>query len=106
MRKEKILELARGYWGKGGNCNAIARATVEKGLSRQKGDRHLKKRNTRRLWIQQVNAGCREHDLPYNKLMYGLSQAKVEVNRKVLSDLARNEPLSFRSLVEVAKVFW
>ena len=106
MRKEKILELARGMWGKGKNCNAIARTRVEKALSHQFRDRKLKKRDARKLWIQQLNAGAREHRLEYNKLVYGLSQAKVGVNRKVMADLAGTEPLSFRALAEVAKVFW
>jgi large subunit ribosomal protein L20 len=106
MRKEKILELARGMFGKNKNCNAIARTRVEKGLSHQFRDRKMKKRDARTLWIQQLNAGAREYDLPYNKLIHGLSQAKVGVNRKVLADLAVNEPLSFRALAEVAKVFW
>lgn len=106
MRKEKILELARGYWGKGKNCNAIARQRVEKALTHQFRDRKIKKRDARKLWIQQVNAGSREHGVEYNKLIHGLSEAKVEVNRKIMANLAATEPLSFRALVEVAKVFW
>lgn len=106
MRKEKILELARGYFGKGKNCNVIARTRVEKGLSHQFRDRKMKKRDARKLWIVKLNAGAREYGLPYNKLVRGLAEAKVEVNRKVLADMAVNEPLSFRALAEVAKVFW
>jgi large subunit ribosomal protein L20 len=106
MRKEKILELSRGYWGKGKNCNVIARTRVEKALSHQFRDRKMKKRDARSLWIQQLNAGSREHGLEYSKLINGLSEAKVEVNRKVMANLAATEPLSFRALVEVAKVFW
>jgi len=100
------MELARGYFGKGKNCNAIARTRVEKALSHQFRDRKIKKRDARKLWIMKLNAGAREHGLAYNQLVHGLSQAKVEVNRKVLADLAVNEPLSFRALAEVAKVFW
>jgi len=106
MRKEKILELSRGYWGKGKNCNVIARTRVEKALSHQFRDRKIKKRDARSLWIMQINAAARELNVPYNHFIHGLLQAKVLVNRKVMADMAANEPLSFRALTEVARVFW
>ena len=105
MNKAKVLERARGYWGKGKNCNRVARTRVEKGLQHQFRDRKIKKRDARKLWIMQVNAGSREQGLAYNELIYGLGQANVLVNRKVMADLAKNEPLSFRALVEIGKVF-
>ena len=78
---------------------------MEKGLTKQLRDRRHKKRDMRTLWIMQMNAGSREHNVNYSQMIYGLSQANVVVNRKVMSDLAKTEPLSFRALAEIAKVF-
>ena len=105
MRKEKILDLARGYYGRGKNCNVLARERVEKGLGYAYRDRKVKKREARTAWVMQLNAGGREHGVSYSRLVAGLNRAGVEVNRKVMADLARNEPLSFRTLAEVAKLF-
>jgi large subunit ribosomal protein L20 len=105
MRKEKILERARGYWGRGKNCNKLARERVEKGLTYQYRDRKVKKREANKIWIMQTNAGSREHGLPYSKLMNGLHQGGILVNKKVLADMAKTEPLSFKALVQIAKAF-
>lgn len=93
------------YYGKAKNCNAIARQSVEKGLTKQFRDRRAKKRDVRTLWITQMNAGSREHGVNYSQMVFGLSEAKVEVNRKIIADIAKNEPMSFRALAEIAKVF-
>jgi len=78
---------------------------VEKGLTYQYRDRKARRRERRSLWIQQVNAGARDYDVSYSRLVHGLAQANVKVDRKILSGLAITEPLSFRALVEISKLF-
>ncbi|MEK9722724.1 MAG: 50S ribosomal protein L20 [Rhodospirillaceae bacterium] len=102
-RHKKILKLARGYRGRSKNNIRIAIERVEKGLQYAYRDRRTKKRNFRSLWIQRINAGAREHGLTYSQLIAGLSKAEIEIDRKVLSDLATNEPEAFKSLVEQAQ---
>lgn len=105
MRKEKILDLARGFWGRNKNCNKLARMKVEKGLVYQYRDRKVKKREMRSLWVQNTNAAAREYDLSYSKLAHGLTEANVMLNKKVLADLARHEPWSFGACVQIAKLY-
>jgi large subunit ribosomal protein L20 len=78
---------------------------VEKGLQYAYAGRKMKKRNMRSMWIQRVNAGARQHGTSYSELIFGLDQAGVSLNRKVLSELAANEPYSFRAVVETSKMF-
>ncbi|MCP5366498.1 MAG: 50S ribosomal protein L20 [Hyphomicrobiales bacterium] len=102
-RHKKVLNLAKGYRGRNKNTIRIAMERVEKGLQYAYRDRRTRKRNFRRLWIQRINAGARDHGLTYSQLMNGLTKAGVELDRKVLSDLAVHEPDAFKSLVEQAQ---
>lgn len=102
-RHKKVIKQARGYRGRNSTNFRIAIERVEKGLQYAYRDRRAKKRNFRRLWIQRINAGAREHGLTYSQLINGLSKAGVEIDRKVLSDLAVREPESFKALVDQAQ---
>jgi large subunit ribosomal protein L20 len=102
-RHKKVIKLAKGYRGRGGTNYRIALEKVEKALRYAYRDRKARKREFRALWIQRINAGARAHGLTYSKLMAGLKQAGIEIDRKVLSDLAIGEPESFTSLVKQAQ---
>ena len=102
-RHKKIIKRAEGYRGRGNNVFTVAIERVEKGLQYAYRDRRTKKRNFRALWIQRINAGAREHGLTYSQFMNGIKRAGIELDRKVLSDLAVREPDAFKSLVEQAK---
>jgi len=102
-KHKKILNQAKGYYGRRKNTIRIARQAVEKGQQYAYRDRRVKKRNFRALWIQRINAAARELGLTYARLIDGLSKAGVEVDRKVLSDLAIHEPAAFAALAEQAK---
>mmetsp|Transcript_37130 Transcript_37130/g.63757 ORF Transcript_37130/g.63757 Transcript_37130/m.63757 type:complete len:175 (-) Transcript_37130:180-704(-) len=102
-RRSKIFQLAKGYRGRAKNCYRIAIRRVEKGLRYAFRDRKAKKREARQTWIMQVGAGAREHGLGYGRLIHGLQLAEIGVNRKMLSELAQQEPYSFRAIVEEAK---
>jgi len=103
QRRKKILKLAKGYRGRSKNNFRLAIERVEKGLQYAYRDRRNKKRTFRRLWIQRINAGAREHGLTYSQFMNGLSRTGIELDRKVLSELATREPEAFKSLVEQAQ---
>jgi large subunit ribosomal protein L20 len=102
-RHKKVLDLAKGYRGRGSKAYRVALEKVEKGLRYAYRDRRNKKREFRSLWIQRINAGARLHNLTYSRFMDGLHKAGIEVDRKVLSDIAAQEPESFALLVEQAK---
>lgn len=102
-RHKKVLDLASGYVGRSSTSYRVALEKVEKGLRYAYRDRRNKKRDFRGLWIQRINAGAREHGLTYSKLIAGFKKAGIEVDRKVLADLAALEPESFKALVEKAK---
>ncbi len=102
-RHKKTMKLAKGYVGGRRKTYRQARETVERGLTYAYRDRKQKKRQFRRLWITRINAAAREHDLSYNRLMNGLKKAGVEINRKVLADLAVRDPAAFSRLTELAK---
>src|ERR1700747_1415685 len=91
-RHKKILDLAKGYRGRGSKAYRIAIEKVEKGLQYAYRDRRAKKRSFRGLWIQRINAGVREHGLTYSRFINGLKIAGIELDRKVVSDLAINQP--------------
>ena len=99
-RRKKILKLTRGYFGCRRNVWTVAKNTWEKGLTYAYRDR---KRNFRALWIQRINAAARMHDLSYSKLMGLLHKNGIEMNRKVLADLALNNPAAFAAVVEKVK---
>ena len=102
-RRKKVLKLAKGNFGSRGNVWTVAKNTVEKGLCYAYAHRALKKRTFRSLWITRINAAARINGLSYSKLINGLTKAGVEVNRKMLADLAVNDLAAFNQLVETAK---
>jgi large subunit ribosomal protein L20 len=102
-RKRKIIKAAKGYYGRRKNTFRVANQAVEKAGQYAYRDRRAKKRTFRALWIQRINAAARLNGLTYATFMNGLTRAGVELDRKVLSDLAVHEPEAFSSLVEQAK---
>ncbi|MEZ5893780.1 MAG: 50S ribosomal protein L20 [Parvularculaceae bacterium] len=102
-RHKKILGKAKGYYGRRKSAFRIANQAVEKAGQYAYRDRRAKKRNFRSLWIQRINAACRELDFTYARFIDGLSKAGVEVDRKVLADIAVKEPEAFKALAEKAK---
>ncbi|MBC6699294.1 MULTISPECIES: 50S ribosomal protein L20 [Hymenobacter] len=102
-RRKKIMRLAKGYYGRRKNVWTVAKNAVEKGLLYAYRDRKVKKREFRALWIQRINAGAREHGMSYSQLMGGLKKAGIDLNRKVLADLALNHPAAFKGIVEKIK---
>ncbi|SDS16624.1 LSU ribosomal protein L20P [Paenibacillaceae bacterium GAS479] len=102
-RRKRILKLAKGYFGSKHRLFKTAKEQVNKSLLYAYRDRRQRKRDFRRLWIVRINAAARMNGLSYSKFMFGLKQAGVEVNRKVLADLAVNDIGSFNSLADVAK---
>ena len=99
-RRKKILKLARGYFGCRRNVWTVAKNTWEKGLTYAYRDRKQKKRNFRALWIQRINAAARVEGLSYSQLMGLIHKAGIEINRKVLSVLALNNPAAFKAVVD------
>jgi large subunit ribosomal protein L20 len=97
------MRLAKGYFGRRKNVWTVAKNAVEKGLLYAYRDRKAKKREFRALWIQRINAGAREHGLSYSQLMGGLKKVGIDLNRKVLADLALNHPEAFKGIVEKVK---
>lgn len=102
-RKKKIMRAAKGARGGRSKLYKSAKENVERGWRYGYRDRRRKKRDFRRLWIVRINAAARQHDLSYNRFMSGLRKAGVEINRKVLADLAVRDPAAFGELAEVAK---
>src|SRR5690348_1643360 len=102
-RHKKVLELAKGYRGRGSTAYRIAIEKVEKGLQYAYRDRRNRKRDFRGLWIQRINAGVREHGLTYSQFMNGIKKAGVALDRKVLSELAIHEPAAFAQLCRQAQ---
>ena len=103
FRHKKILKLAKGYRESNSTLYRIALEKVEKGLRYAYRDRRKKKSNFRALWIQRINAGVREYGLTYSKFMNGLSKTGIEMDRKILADLAMNQPAAFAKVVEQVK---
>ena len=97
------MKLTRGYFGSRKNVWTVAKNTWEKGLTYAYRDRKAKKRNFRALWIQRINAAARVNGMSYSKLMGALHKANIDINRKVLADLAMNHPEAFAAIVEKAK---
>lgn len=102
-RRKRILKLTRGQYGCCRNVWTVAKNSWEKGLTYAYRDRKNKKRNFRALWIQRINAAARFEDLSYSKLMGLIHKAGIEINRKVLADLAMNNPEAFKAIVEKVK---
>jgi large subunit ribosomal protein L20 len=102
-RRKKILKLAKGYFGRRKNVWTVAKNAVEKGLVYAYRDRKQKKRDFRALWIQRINAGVRQHGLSYSQFMGKLHKSGIELNRKVLADLAMNHADAFKAVVDSVK---
>ena len=98
-KRKRILKLTRGYFGARKNVWTVAKNTWEKGLTYAYRDRRNKKRTFRALWIQRINAAARLEGMSYSALMGGLNKAGIEINRKVLADLAINNPEAFKAIV-------
>jgi large subunit ribosomal protein L20 len=104
-KRKRILKLTRGYFGARKNVWTVAKNTWEKGLTYAFRDRRNKKRNFRALWIQRINAAARLEGMSYSQLMGALHKAGIEINRKVLADLAVNNPAAFKALVAKVMLF-
>lgn len=102
-RRKRVLGMAKGYFGRRKNVWTVAKNAVEKALGYAYRDRRAKKRNFRALWIARINAGARMHGLSYSQLMGKLHAKNIELNRKVLADLAMNHPEAFKAVVEKVK---
>lgn len=102
-RRKKILKQAKGYRGARGKAFRAARLNVEKALQYSYRDRRVRKRQLRSLWITRINAAARMHGLSYSRFIDGLNKAGIELDRKVLADLAVNDPRGFAQIVEMAR---
>tara|TARA_B100000989_G_scaffold275628_1_gene235308 strand:- start:1352 stop:1696 length:345 start_codon:yes stop_codon:yes gene_type:complete len=102
-RRKKILKQAKGYFGRRKNVWTVAKNAVEKALVYAYRDRKTKKRNFRSLWIMRINAAAQQHGLSYNELMFKLKSNNITLNRKVLADLAMNNPNAFEAIVKSLK---
>jgi large subunit ribosomal protein L20 len=102
-RRKKILKQAKGYFGRRKNVWTVAKNAVEKALLYAYRDRRNKKRNFRALWITRINAGARQHGMSYSQFMGALKKNQIELNRKVLADLAMNQPEAFKALIDKVK---
>lgn len=102
-RRRKILKQAKGYWGRRKNVYTIAKNAVEKAMTYQYRDRKVRKREFRKLWITRINAAARQNGTTYSRLMGALSKNDIQINRKVLADLAVNDPETFTAIVNEAQ---
>jgi len=102
-KRKKVLKQAKGYFGRRKNVHTVAKNAVEKALVYAYRDRRVKKRTFRALWIQRINAGARLHGMSYSVFMGKLSKSGIELNRKVLADLAMNNPEAFKAVAEKLK---
>ncbi len=102
-RKKRVLKKAKGYWGDRSKQFEQARRTLMHALVYAYRDRKVKKRDFRKLWIARINAACREDGITYSRFMSGLKKAKIELDRKILADMAINDNKAFKKLVEMVK---
>ena len=102
-KRKKVIKAAKGYFGRRKNVHTVAKNAVEKGMQYAYRDRKNKKRTFRALWIQRINAGARLHGLSYSELMGKIHANGIELNRKVLADLAMNHPEAFKSIIDKVK---
>ncbi len=102
-RRKKVLKQAKGYFGRRKNVWTVAKNAVEKAQQYAYRDRRVKKREFRQLWIQRINAAAREHGMSYSQFMGKLSKSDIQMDRKVLADLAMNHPESFKAIVDQLK---
>ena len=102
-RRKRVLKAAKGYYGKRKNVYTVAKNVMEKGLTYSYVGRKLKKREYRALWIARINAAVREEGLTYSQFIHKLNEKNIGLNRKVLADMAMNEPESFKNLIQSVK---
>jgi large subunit ribosomal protein L20 len=102
-KRKRILKLAKGFFGRKKNVWTVAKNAIEKGLVYAYRDRKQKKREFRAVWIQRINAGARVHGLSYSEFMGKIKKAGIDLNRKVLADLAMNHPSTFEAVVKKLK---
>ncbi len=102
-RRKKVMKQAKGYFGRRKNVWTVAKNAVEKAMLYAYRDRRNKKRTFRALWITRINAGARQHGMSYSQFMGGMKANGIELNRKVLADLAMNHPEAFKAIVETVK---
>ncbi|MFK7900138.1 MAG: 50S ribosomal protein L20 [Cyclobacteriaceae bacterium] len=102
-KRKNMMKHAKGYFGRRKNVWTVAKNAVEKGWTYAYRDRKVKKREFRALWIQRINAGAREHGVSYSQLMGKLGKSEIDLNRKVLADLAMNHPEAFKAVVDQVK---
>ncbi len=102
-RRKNFMKLAKGYYGRRKNVWTVAKNAIEKGLNYAYEGRKQKKRNFRALWIQRINAGARAHGMSYSQFMGAIHKSGIELNRKVLADLAMNHPDAFKAVVDSLK---
>ena len=102
-KRKKLLKLTKGYFGARKNVYTVAKNTYEKGLTYAYRDRRTKKREFRKLWIQRINAAVRQYDMSYSQFIGKLNEKDIQINRKVLADLAMNHPDAFKAIVEQVK---
>ncbi len=102
-RRKRVLKAAKGYWGRRSNVWTVAKNAVEKGWGYAYRDRKVKKRDFRKLWIQRINAGAREEGMSYSVFMGKIKNANIDLNRKVLADLAMNHNDAFKAIIKKLK---
>jgi len=102
-KRKKVIKQAKGYYGRRKNVHTVAKNAVEKGLTYAYRDRKQKKRNFRSLWVQRINAAARAHGMSYSVFMGKVSDKGIKLNRKVLADLALNNPDAFKAIVDAVK---
>jgi len=102
-RRKKVLKRAKGFWGRKKNVWTVAKNAIEKGMQYAYRDRKAKKRDFRSLWIQRINAAVRQHNMSYSEFMGKLKKSNIELNRKVLADLALHDADAFKAIVEKVK---
>jgi large subunit ribosomal protein L20 len=102
LRRKRVFKAAKGFYGRRKNTITVANAAVDRSLQHNYIGRKQKKRNFRALWIQRINAAVREHGLTYSRFIAGLAKAGIDVDRKVLAELAVSEPAAFKALVDKA----
>ncbi len=102
-RRKRVLKAAKGFFGRGKNVLTVAKNKVQKGLAYAYRDRKAKKRDFRALWIQRINAGARQYGMSYSQFIGSLKKANIDLNRKVLADLAMNHPDAFKAIVDKLK---
>jgi large subunit ribosomal protein L20 len=103
QRRKKVLKLAKGFRGASGNLYRVATESVDRALNYAYRDRRVKKREFRKLWIARINAAVRANNINYSQFIFGLKKANIDVDRKILSELAINNPENFSELVNIAK---